>query len=141
MAERKKHIPTDREQAFLDTVEDPKYQREIINGLHPFFEKKASKEVLEFYSSSEIDALRILKNTDRDIEKRMPVKLTRHYFEVAKNSPSIQNIVKATPEETQDLHGSEDPGNQMDYSPVEGLLHKYEICLLYTSDAADEEDV
>src|SRR5690606_22704035 len=27
--------------------------------------------------------------------------------------------------------GSEDPGNQMDYSPVEGLLHKYEMGLMY----------
>ena len=39
--------------------------------------------------------------------------------------------MKATPDETVDLAGSEDPGNQMDYSPVEGLLHKYEMGLMY----------
>ena len=84
-----------------------------------------------FYTTSEIDALRILKDTDRDVEKRMPVKLTRHYFEIAQKSKAIQHIVKATPEETVDMEGSEDPGNQMDYSPVEGLLHKYEMGLMY----------
>ena len=39
--------------------------------------------------------------------------------------------MKATPNETNDLDGSEDPGFQMDYSPVEGLLHKYEMGLMY----------
>ena len=28
-----KHIPTERESAFLDTVEDIRHEREIINGL------------------------------------------------------------------------------------------------------------
>ena len=31
------YIPTEREAAFLAGVEDTKYQREIINGLAPFF--------------------------------------------------------------------------------------------------------
>ena len=52
----------------------------------------------------------------------MPVKVTRHYFELAQVSAPIRQLVKATPDETQDLAGAEDPGNQMDYSPVEGLL-------------------
>jgi lysine 2,3-aminomutase len=131
MTEKKTYTTTQREQAFLDTVENPKYQREIVNGLNPFFEDKAPEEMQNFYSEGEISALRVLKNTERDVEKRMPVKLTRHYFEIAKNSKPIQHIVKATPEETNDLVGSEDPGNQMDYSPVEGLLHKYEMGLMY----------
>ena len=131
MADKKKHVPTERERAFLDTVESPKYHRENVNGLFPFFENKVPEEMQGFYTTSEIDALRILKDTDRDVEKRMPVKLTKHYFEIAKNSKAIQHIVKATPNETNDLDGSEDPGNQMDYSPVEGLLHKYEMGLMY----------
>ena len=131
MTEKNTYTPTEREQAFLDTVESPKYQREIVNGLNPFFSEKAPEDMQSFYTSSEIDALRILKDTDRDVEQRMPVKLTRHYFEIAKNSKPIQHIVKATPEETTDLCGSEDPGYQMDYSPVEGLLHKYEMGLMY----------
>ena len=131
MAQQQKYAPTDREQAFLDSVESPKYHRENVNGLFPFFENKAPEEMQGFYTTGEIDALRVLKDTDRDVEKRMPVKLTKHYFEIAKNSKPIQHIVKATPDETNDLDGSEDPGFQMDYSPVEGLLHKYEMGLMY----------
>jgi len=131
MTEKQTYTPTQREQKFLDTVESPKYQREIVNGLNPFFSDKAPEDMQGFYTSGEIDALRILKDTDRDVEKRMPVKLTRHYFEIAKNSKSIQKIVKASPDETEDLCGSEDPGYQMDYSPVPGLLHKYEMGLMY----------
>ena len=41
MTTKQKHVPTDREQAFLDTVESPSYQRENVNGLFPFFENKA----------------------------------------------------------------------------------------------------
>ena len=44
MTEKKKYTPTQREQKFLDTVESPKYHRDIVNGLHPFFEEKAPVE-------------------------------------------------------------------------------------------------
>ena len=125
------HVPTDREQAFLDTVENPKYDRDGIHGLTPFFEKKVDDDVQAFYSEQELEALQALKGSERDVEKRMPVKLTRHYFDLAKQSKSIQKLVKASPEETENLEGAEDPGNQMDYSPVEGLLHKYEMGLMY----------
>ena len=131
MTEKKKYTPTQREQKFLDAVQSPKYHRDIVNGLHPFFEENAPAEMQGFYTTGEIAALRVLKNSDHDVEKRMPVKLTRHYFDIAKNSKPIQHIVKATPEETNDLVGAEDPGYQMDYSPVEGLLHKYEMGLMY----------
>ncbi len=131
MTEKKTYTPTQREQEFLDSVDSPKYQREIVNGLHPFFSDKAPEDMRGFYSTNEIDALRILKGTDRDVEKRMPVKMTQHYFDIAKNSKPVQHIVKATPNETNDLAGAEDPGHQMDYSPVEGLLHKYEMGLMY----------
>lgn len=125
------YVPTEREQAFLETVEDTRYQREIINGLSPFFNEKAPEDMLSFYSEDEVVKLRQLKGSERDVESRMPVKITRHYFDLAKNSPSIQRIVKASPDETLNLEGSEDPGHQMDYSPVEGLLHKYEMGLMY----------
>jgi len=86
---------------------------------------------MAFYSNDEVVSLRQLKGTERDVEQRMPVKITRHYYEIARQSPSIQRLVKASPDETVDLAGSEDPGYQMDYSPVEGLLHKYEMGLMY----------
>lgn len=125
------HTPTQREQAFLDRVEDAKYQREIINGLAPFFNEKAPEDMMSFYSQDEMVQLRVLKGSERDVETRMPVKVTRHYFELAQKSAPMQRLVKASPDETKDLQGSEDPGNQMDYSPVEGLLHKYEMGLMY----------
>jgi hypothetical protein len=67
-----------------------------------------------------VTSLKVLKGTDRDVESRMPVKITRHYYELARTSAAIQRIVKASPDETLDLAGSEDPGNQMDYSPRRG---------------------
>ncbi len=126
-----KYEPAERERLVLDTVENPRYDREILNGLDPFISGTAPEDMRGFYSSSEIERLLHIKDTDRDIESRMPVKITRHFFEMAKNSPSLQKLVKASPDETLNLDGAEDPGNQMDYSPVEGLIHKYEMGLLY----------
>jgi lysine 2,3-aminomutase len=131
MIKKLAYTPCEREQAFLDGIEDPKHKREIINGLSPFFNERAPEDMLSFYNEDEITKLRVLKGGERDVESRMPVKITRHYFELAKKSPAIQRIVKASPDETNDLAGSEDPGYQMDYSPVEGLLHKYEMGLMY----------
>ncbi len=127
----KAYVPSAREQSFLDTVEDRKYERQNLNGLSIFFDDKAPDDVKGFYSPEELAALRALRGTPRDVEARMPVKMTRHYFELACRSKAIQEIVKARPDETDDLAGSEDPGYQMDYSPVEGMLHKYEMGLLY----------
>jgi len=125
------YVQSEREQAFLDSVEDPKYKREIINGLSPFYKGKAPDDLQTFYTEDEIVSLRVLSGTERDVEQRMPVKVTRHYAELARKSPRLSRIVKGNPKETNDLAGSEDPGYQMDYSPVEGLLHKYEMGLMY----------
>ena len=131
MASNDTYVPTAREQAFLDTIENPKYDRQIIIGLKPFYEDKAPEDMKSFYSPEEIAALSRVHGTQRDVEERMPVKITRHYFEIAKNSKAVQRIVKASPDETLNLAGSEDPGYQMDFAPVEGMLHKYEMGLLY----------
>jgi lysine 2,3-aminomutase len=131
MSNARKYEPSAKEQAFLDTVENPKYDRQIISGLNAFFDDTAPEEMKGFYSSDEIAGLMSLRGTDRDVEARMPVKITRHYFEIAKNSMPLQRLVKANTDETLNLAGSEDPGFQMDYSPVEGLLHKYEMGLMY----------
>jgi len=131
VAQTGRYVPAEREQAFLDTIENPKYERDIINGLKPFFEDKAPDDIKSFYSPDELSILLNLKGTERDVENRMPVKMTRHFFEMAKNSKPLQRIIKANPNETLNLAGSEDPGHQMDFAPVEGLLHKYEMGLLY----------
>jgi lysine 2,3-aminomutase len=131
VAREGRYVTAEREQAFLDTIENPKYEREIINGLKPFFEDKAPDDIKAFYHPDELSILLNLKGTERDVENRMPVKMTRHFFEMAKNSKPLQRIIKANPNETLNLAGSEDPGHQMDFAPVEGLLHKYEMGLLY----------
>ena len=131
MAVTGKYVPSAREQAFLDTIESPKYDRGIINGLRPFFQDKAPEDIKSFYSPDELSVLSSLHGTERDVESRMPVKMTRHFFEMAKNSRPLQRIIKANPNETLNLMGSEDPGHQMDFAPVEGMLHKYEMGLLY----------
>ncbi len=125
------YVRSNKEQAFLDGVENPKYDRQLINGLRPFFNESAPDDVRAFYTKEELAELEALKGTERDVEARMPVKMTRHYFELARRSPNLQRIVKASPDETLNLQGSEDPGYQMDFSPVEGLLHKYEMGLMY----------
>ena len=86
MSEAQKYAPTDREQAFLDSVENTRYDRQSINGLTPFFEGRVADDIAGFYSEAEIEALRALKGTERDVEDRMPVKMTRHYFELARNA-------------------------------------------------------
>lgn len=128
---KEKYVPSAKEQAFLDSVESPRYDRQSINGLRPFFDEKMPEDMKGFYTEEELVTLKALQGTERDVEFRMPVKITRHYFELAKKSAPIRRLVKADPDETENLEGSEDPGNQMDYSPVEGLLHKYEMGLMY----------
>ena len=131
MSQTPRYNPSDREQAFLDGVENTKYDRQNINGLKPFFEGRIDDDTGGFYTADEVAALKALQGTERDVEARMPVKMTRHYYDLARQSSPIRRLVKASPDETEDLMGSEDPGYQMDYSPVEGLLHKYEIGLMY----------
>ncbi len=133
MSKPLKYVPTEREQGFLDSVQNAKYNREITKGIEKFLSGDVPQDMLSFYSKDELDALVSLEGSERDVQKRMPVKITRHYFEQAKNSVPMQVLIKASPKETFDLDGAEDPGKQMDYSPVEGLIHKYELGLIYVA--------
>ena len=130
---KKKYAPSEREAEFLALVENAKYDRKIVAGLQKFIDGKVDDDMKDFYSQEEIDAIAALKGTNRDLEARMPVKITRHYFERAKHSSPIRTLIKASPNETFDLAGSEDQGKQMSYSPVEGLIHKYELGLIYVA--------
>ena len=132
-AKAAKYQAGEREQTFLDSVVNGKYDRQIITGLKKFIDGKAPEDMLSFYSKDELAALIALKDSKKDVEARMPVKMTRHYFELAKKSKPIQVLVIASPKETYDLDGASDPGKQMDYSPVEGLIHKYELGLIYVA--------
>ena len=124
---------SEKAQLFVKSIEKGKYDRQITAGIDKFVDNQVAEDMQGFYSSDELGVLTELKGTDRDIESRMPVKITRHYYEQAKNSTAMQQLIKASPAETFDLAGSQDPGKQMDYSPVEGLLHKYEIGLIYVA--------
>lgn len=125
--------PSAREQAFLESVQNTKYDRQIIVGITKFLDGKVPDDMKSFYSPDELQSLVAIKGTERDVEARMPVKVTRHYFEQARHSIPLQRLVKANPDETLDLEGAPDPGRQMDYSPVEGLIHKYELGLIYVA--------
>ena len=125
--------PSAKQQSFLATIAKGSYDRQITAGFSKFVNKTVDEDMLDFYSEDELQSLVQLQGTEREIETRMPVKITRHYFEQARKSKALQQLIKASPEETQDLAGSQDPGKQMDYSPVEGLIHKYELGLLYVA--------
>jgi len=132
-------VPTQEEIVqFLDSLQETEFNRGGANGagvpgLKPFLEGTVPEEFKGFYSQDELDALSQIKGTPRDIEDRMKVKLTEHYLRLSQNSEALRNLVKARPEETEDLSGEMDPSNQNKYSPVPGLLHKYEMVLLYTA--------
>jgi L-lysine 2,3-aminomutase len=128
-----KYQCSEKEQLFLDSVENGKYDRQIVTGLKKFYDGTVPEDMKGFYSADELEALAKIKDTTHDVESRMPVKITRHYFELAKRSVPLQVLVKASPKETYDLDGAPDPGKQMDYSPVEGLIHKYELGLIYVA--------
>ncbi|MGE4169178.1 MAG: hypothetical protein AB7F28_00470 [Candidatus Margulisiibacteriota bacterium] len=125
-------------ESFLNAIQETEFNRGGtagggVPGLAPFIEGRVPDVFKNFYSPEELEALAALKGTDRDIENRMKVKLTEHYLRLALQSKAIQNLVKARPEETEDLSGEADPSNQNKYSPLPGLLHKYEMILLYTA--------
>ena len=127
------YSPSAKGEAFLAAVENGRYDRQIITGLQKFFDGTAPADMHDLYSPGELRTLRDLRGTPKDVEKRMPVKVTRHYYEQAKKSAPMRKLIKASPSETIDLDGAQDPGRQMDYSPVEGLIHKYELGLIYVA--------
>jgi len=131
MTNKEKYQPTAKAQAFLDKVEKGKYNRGIVRGLQKYIDGKVPEEMQGFYSKEELQELIDLKDTAKDVESRMPVKITDHYYQIAKNSKAVQVLVKASPKETFDLEGAPDPGKQMSCSPLEGLIHKYELGLIY----------
>jgi len=81
---------------------------------------------VKLYSDIELEELK-----EAGVSDRLPPRATAHYMELASKSEAITNLIKARPEETEDLSGEKDPSNQLKYSPVPGLLHKYELVLLY----------
>ena len=104
---------SDKAQNFVQAISKGKYDRHITAGIDKFVNGQIDDDMKAFYSPSELEALVELKGTERDIESRMPVKITRHYFEQARRSRAMQQLIKASPAETFDLAGSQDPGKQI----------------------------
>ncbi len=48
MSKADRYVPTAREQAFLDTVESPRYDRQTVNGLRPFFDARVADDMLDW---------------------------------------------------------------------------------------------
>lgn len=109
-------------------IKDVQFKRENVNGLAPFETGKIPAQYQNFYTPEEAKQL-----IELGIEKRMKAKISDHYRQLCENSVPLQNLIKARANEVADLSGEADPSNQLSYSPVPGLLHKYELVLLYSA--------
>lgn len=112
------------------TVEiiESKFERANVNGLKPFETGKIPEQYKGFYTEQEAKEL-----IEAGVEARMKAKISDHYRQLCENSVPLTNLIKARKNETYDLAGEADPSNQLSYSPVPGLLHKYELVLLYSA--------
>ncbi len=107
------------------SITETKFSRYIQHDIHQY-RKYVSEGGINLYSDAELDAL-----VKAGVSDRLPPRATSYYIDLASRSAAITNLIKARPEETDDLSGQRDPSNQLKYSPVPGLLHKYELVLLY----------
>ena len=96
--------------------------------------KKSIKVAADGYYSD--NYRKSLLNVSDAAEKRMRVKISESYLNHALNIPKeakepnpILKVVMPDAQEIADLSGEIDPSNQNRYSPLPGLLHKYEMLL------------
>lgn len=113
------------EKALLGTIQETKFNRSLSFNYRGI-EKDLLSGGASLYSKEELEKIK-----EANVGDRLPPRITDYYRDIALKSPAITNLIKARPEETQDLSGERDPSNQLRYSPVPGLLHKYELVLLY----------
>ncbi len=106
-------------------IQETKFHRYIAHDLNGY-ERHLKAGGVKLYSDKEIEEIKAAGVSDR-----LPPRATKYYMELAAKSDAITNLIKARPEEMEDLSGERDPSNQLKYSPVPGLLHKYELVLLY----------
>src|SRR5262245_2454526 len=109
-------------------INETQFKRENVNGLAPFETGKIPEQYKNFYTPDEAKNL-----IELGIEKRMKAKISDHYRQLCEQSVPLQNLIKARANEVADLSGEADPSNQLNFSPVSGLLHKYELVLLYAA--------
>ncbi len=106
-------------------ISETKFNRYVVHDIARY-RKYVDEGGAAVYSQEELDELEAAGISDR-----LPPRATGYYLDLAKRSQAVRNLIKARPEEMEDLSGEKDPSNQLKYSPVPGLLHKYELCLIY----------
>ena len=60
MALKERYAPSEKEAAFLATVQNGKYDRDIITGLKKFMSGTVPQDMQGFYSPEEFDAVKAL---------------------------------------------------------------------------------
>ena len=122
---KKKAILRQNKDNLYGQIEESKFNRYVVHDL-PRYRKYLDEGGAEVYSAEELDALE-----SAGVSNRLPPRATGYYLDLAKRSEAVKNLIKARPEEMDDLSGEADPSNPLKYSPIPGLLHKYELCLVY----------
>ena len=122
---KKKAISRQNKDNLYGQIEESKFNRYVVHDL-PRYRKYLDEGGAEVYSAEELDELEAA-----GVSNRLPPRATGYYLDLAKRSTAVKNLIKARPEEMEDLSGEADPSNQLKYSPIPGLLHKYELCLVY----------
>ncbi|MGJ3232579.1 MAG: KamA family radical SAM protein [Oceanicaulis sp.] len=122
---KKKAVSRRHKDNLYARIEETKFQRYVIHDIARYrdYVENGGAEV---YSQAELDELEAAGVSDR-----LPPRATGYYLDLARRSEAVKNLIKARPEEMDDLSGEADPSNQLKYSPTPGLLHKYELILLY----------
>lgn len=106
-------------------IAETRFRRHVVHDIERY-RRYLEEGGAAVYSEAELDEL-----VAAGVSDRLPPRATGYYLELARKSEAVRNLIKARPEETEDLSGEADPSNQLKYSPVPGLLHKYELVLLY----------
>lgn len=122
---RKKALSRKNRDNVYARIEETRFRRHVVHDIERY-RRYLDEGGAAVYSQAELDEL-----VEAGVSDRLPPRATGYYLELARKSEAVRNLIKARPEETEDLSGEADPSNQLKYSPVPGLLHKYELVLLY----------
>jgi|GEM_PF-3812810 len=91
MTKAEKYQPSEKGQAFLDTVNNGKYDRQIITGMKKFMDGNAPEDMQSFYTAVELQAISDLKGTakfERHCQRRRSAHAGKNHaplFRVGKN--------------------------------------------------------
>lgn len=122
---KKKAVSRQHKDNLYARIDETKFKRYVVHDIARYRDYVETGGA-EVYSQAELDELEAAGVSDR-----LPPRATGYYLDLARRSEAVKNLIKARPEEMDDLAGEADPSNQLKYSPTPGLLHKYELILLY----------